>query len=287
MAYVTREYEGNVRYLPMLAAWSESSRGRASLGSAVLRVVDGKVTSFAGPRPGLTTDYGDLLSIGSGAVIPQLQIEVGARSPDGTGERTYLFPIVIGQLEEPRRPGIPIGVMLFDEFGGELLNNGAWAEVDNLDRRMTLQAEGETHEIDGVAGSMRLTTTFGGPQADKLAPVLTSMLLRDGSGRRLIERMQRDTSTRVIFAVFDDSLSEEKTSLRVRNGQFGEWITVPVAVKGYDELRGTIYEGELHLQQKGHYDLEVSVEDAWGNSTVALMSPVLVVVEGKARAVRH
>ena len=282
LAYVTPENDGNVQYLPMIATSSEGSGQHATLGSAVLRVVNGKVTSFAGPRAGLTTDYGETISLGSGAVIPRLVMESAI-----DGMRTYLGVSVIGQLEEPRRPGIPIGVALFDEFGGEILNNGVWAEVDNLDRRMTLKADGETHEIGGAPGRMRFSATFGGPQEDKLPPVLTSMLLRDRAGRRIIERVQRGTLTRVTFAVFDNGLIEGKTALRVRHGQFGEWIPVPLAIQGHEELRGTFYEGNLQLQEKGHYDLEVSVEDASGNSTVALLSPVLEVVEGKLRSVRR
>jgi hypothetical protein len=292
MAYVTREYGGTVQYLPGLTGGSRGAGQDAQTTTQPLRVTDRRMSTFAGATVPPTAYHGDLLSFGAGAVVPRLEIV-----PDGPTYR--LHPRLAGQLDETRKPGIPLGQQLVDDAGapvGEYVYFLAIG-VDDLDRKLTYTADGITHEIDGVVGRTWLTMRFGGPQTDKLAPQLTSLLLRDAAGRRQPEHITRDGLTRLTFSAHDsEALDEAKTTLRIRRTRHGEWTTLPLTVKGRDQgtpetlgrdPRGTIFEAELRLSDKGHYDLEMQVEDRSGNVTAVLMEPALAVVDGRGRAVRH
>jgi subtilisin family serine protease len=287
--YLTREYGGRiVQYLPKIVAGSDGSGQSARMTGAPLRAIDGKISSFAGNTPAPTNYHGDLLSFGAGAVVPQLEVVYL--------DRPNLHVRLLGQLDERRDPGIPLSGSLFNAAGIQTHDGEVLIPVD-LNQRMTYTADGETHEIDGVTGTTSFRTMFGGPQPDKFAPTLTSMQLRDANARRLPERVQRDKPTHIIFSAQDDALNESKTTLRIRTSLGGTWTTLPVTIQGRDtgtaetlghDPRGTIYEAVVSLAEKGHYDLEVSMEDLSGNTTTAVMSPAFVVVlDGKTRAVRH
>jgi subtilisin family serine protease len=287
--YLTREYAGfPVRYVPKVETSSQGRGLYSVMTSAPLRVVDGKVWTFPGDTPSPTAERaGDVLASGAGAVLPQLEILYQGK--------LLLHSRMVGQLDELYNGGLPLTGALYDGSGTAIENDGD-VTIDDLDHRVTYGAEGETHEIDGVAGRTSFRTTFGGPQFDKYGPVLTSLLLHDGIGRRLTDRVQRGAATYIAFSVLDDALDESKTTLRIRNSPNGAWTTLPVTVKGHDngtrqslghDPRGTLYESEVLLFDKGRYDLEVSTADNSGNTTTAVMSPVFVVVEGKGRAAGH
>jgi hypothetical protein len=231
-----------------------------------------------------TARPGEPLVFGRGSFIPIVSI--------ATGDRPVATVEFAGPLGE-RIAASTGSISLFTRQGSLIATGRDSVEIADLSTKPRIVAKADAQDVYGVAASARATITTGATLEDPIPPSLTSMMLLDGAGTRIVDRTTRGMVPRVRFSAVD--AADEALQARVRVRRLGEitWIDVPTVVSARDVSvdglgdppRGTIYEASLGLlaSSEGLYELELTVEDRAGNSTVTVLSPAIAVVDVERR----
>ncbi|MGK2857771.1 MAG: S8 family serine peptidase, partial [Thermoanaerobaculia bacterium] len=277
------------RYFPATRAESFGPARFGSMFSRHLRLLPGGVSSFDSVTPpptAYTAAAGKSLVFGAGSVTPKLEF-IGAANIIARIE-------LRGQLDELRVPA-ESRVALFASDGTLLAEGNTEVEIVDVMARPRLELEASTHEVYGHPGVTRMTGSFGAMEADPYPPTLTSMLLLDGDGSRLIDRARSGTAPRICFSANDLADEPAGVSLRYKRSDASAWTELPVQTVGRDyegvgrEPRGTIFEGDLRAlaASEGVYDLRIDIVDRAGNTTSVVSAPAIAIVDGRHRPVRR
>jgi subtilisin family serine protease len=269
-----------------------------------LRVIDGGVASFSSWTPSPTTFVAtpaDPLEFGLGPATPHLVFA-------GGGNSALAQAYFTGPLDEAVGTTTPPWFRLFDREGTEPRQEGeAQLTVDDLSRPARLEIEAFPGQGPPELGARTLLSArFGGPQADRLPPTLTSAAVLNARSQPA-NRLGHGETARLRFSAIDAAqdaapgrvkLDATKAWIRPTGG--AQWIALPVAVRDEDfvdpnvaarEPVGTIFESSLSAiaNEEGLFDLRITVEDASGNATETTFIAVFEVAPSQARrrSVRH
>jgi hypothetical protein len=264
------------------------SNGSATLESAPMRVVSGRIESFRG-RTAATPDSAGTLRLGSGPFAPRFTLEPWL--DDGT---LLLTSRSVGLLEEALWVG-GASRKLVDDAGNVIANGFITFDPQLLDRRLTFVQEETTHEVLGVPARTTLTATFGDANGDRAPPFLTSIAIVDESGQMIVERTPSTANARLLLSASDASLLEGRTSAGVRPFGGSSWTALSVVVTGhedgsFDELgrepRNGVRDRLAAPRQRLLRPRDPSQDSAGQVSTVRI-EPAFAVSGARARAVRH
>jgi subtilisin family serine protease len=231
-----------------------------------------------------TARPGEPLVFGRGSFIPIVSIV--------TGDRPVATVEFAGPLGEKIASSTG-SISLFTRQGSLISTGRDSVEIADMSTKPLIVARADAQEVLGVAASARATLTTGATLEDPIPPSLTSMILLDGAGMRIIDRTTRGMVPRIRFAASD--AADEALQSRVRFRRLGEipWTDVPTVVAARDlsvdglgdPPRGTLFEASLGLlaSSEGLYELEITVEDRAGNSAVTVLSPAIAVLDVERR----
>ncbi|HEU4887362.1 MAG TPA: S8 family serine peptidase, partial [Thermoanaerobaculia bacterium] len=151
--FLTPEQVGTTSFRTNLLASNDS----AYTITPALHAIDGKVVAFDTAALEPSAYRGELLSFGTGAVLPRMEAL-------SLGSRLVLYGYVRGQLEELITPFPPFHPRLYDDAGTLLSEGTVTVEIEALDhKKLTYTFSEPSHEIAGRPGTTTFTAVFGGP----------------------------------------------------------------------------------------------------------------------------
>ncbi|MBI2212317.1 MAG: S8 family serine peptidase [Acidobacteria bacterium] len=227
------------------------------------------------------------LLIGAGRVIPRLTF-VGAES----------VLVQVEYRDEVDSLVMPVasGMTLFDEAGAVIGSGNFEVALPPGPARSRVEAWAETRAVAGHRSKTSVSATFGASEVDPYPPTLTSFIVLDDLGKRLIDRTTRASAPTLRVSAIDVLEAPANAALRFRSEPDGAWKPIELSQVGVDvdadaghPPAGTIWEAKLLdvTAEDGLYDLEIVVSDAAGNSTTARIEPAIAVGPARSRPVRR
>ncbi|MBI2214758.1 MAG: S8 family serine peptidase [Acidobacteria bacterium] len=288
--YLGSSLDPGLEFPVRMSAVASTGNASESVVSKLIHRIGDAVRSFDSASPSPTTYEarpGETLVLGRGSVIPSVSVNAGERSSASVE--------FLGHLDESVSSA-SASISLFTRSGTLLGSGRSSVEIPDLAAKPTIVAQTSSQEIDGLQALARASIAVGSTTDDPIPPTLTSMILVDASGARIVERVTRGSVPRARFSAFDAGDAAPRTRVRFRRNGTVPWTEVPVVVVGHDPAseqaglpsRGTIYEaslGQLALTE-GIWDLEILVEDRAGNTTITELIPAISIVEGRKRPAR-
>jgi hypothetical protein len=270
-----------------------------------LRLVDGGVASFSSWSPAPTTFIAsptDRIEVGLGPAVPKLLF-------NGVASGAEVQAQFAGPLDETIVTAKPATFRLYDRDGRLQGEEGSGRlTIDDLGRPVRLEMEAfRTSDAAAHDKGTILSARFGGPQADRLPPSLTTLAVLDARSQPA-NRLDRGLPARLRFSAIDGAggsaapgrVKLDATKVWVRASGTAQWRPVSVVVREEDfadpnvsgrEPAGTIFESTLSevTAEAGVFDLRISVEDESANTTETtfLAAFEVTATPRRTRAVRH
>jgi hypothetical protein len=273
-----------------LSAVESEGSPEARVSSRLIRRSGDRVTCFDSATAAPTayeTRRGEPVVLGRGSVTPVVTVFAGER-PGATVE-------FIGQLDESVSSSSE-SISLFARTGTQLATGRNSVEIPNFATKPSLVARSGPYVVNGLPATSSATLSTGATTLDPLPPTLTSMILVDAAGVRIVDLATRGSAPRVRFSTFDASDETPSANVRFRRNGSVAWTESPAVIVGRDAPveglghapRGVVYEASLEAlaTAEGVYDLEIVVQDAAGNSNATLLEPAIAVADGRRRPAR-
>ena len=280
------------QFIPSVSAMTDTSPATRAMESRGIRLTELGASCYDEPtRPPTAweTALGESMIFDAGSVIPTLEFKT-------TNGKLLCTAVSRGQLDETIF--VRTAKLRHLSATGELLaEDNFQLDLGDPTVRTRIEYEAVTHELAGRSGITFMTSTLGATPADTLPPSLTSMIMVQEDGTRLLDRTRAGSAPLIRFSAIDVDREAAEVILRYRRTGSETWLDLPVRTTGYDypseglghEPRGTSFEGELLelASSEGMYDLRYDLVDGAGNTTTVIGTDAILVTSERLRPVRR
>jgi subtilisin family serine protease len=270
-------------------------------GIAFIVVTDG-ITQYTTPLLRVIDDK--LVSVGAGSVLPwtysgsTYEYGLGPRfplsifvTPAGT-TRVSLSTEITGPLGESRiieRTGTSTAI--FDPAGNRILSSGYSTSIDltTLRGKYRIEVANQGTLVPTVSKTTTATMNVDSSQPDYFPPLLTTMMLLDGSGT-LVTRLEPHGSGSLLFSAADfiaSTSSSGRTYQQIRGDATKAWyrfagetawrpLTTTQVTEDTVHGAGILYRtdlGTITNIDRALVDLKFDLADVTGNTTTVTMVP--------------
>ncbi|HEX3067937.1 MAG TPA: hypothetical protein VHX14_05135, partial [Thermoanaerobaculia bacterium] len=253
----------------------------------LLRVIDDKLVSVGGGSVLPWTYSGSTYEYGLGPRFP-LSIFV---TPAGT-PRVSLSTEITGPLGESRiTDRVGTSTAIFDAAGNKILNSGYSTSIDFTapHGKYRIEVANQGMLVPGVSKTTTATMNVDSSQPDYFPPLLTTMMLLDGSGT-LVTRLEPHGSGSLLFSAADFIASTSvsgRTYQQIRGDATKAWyrlagetvwrpLTATQVTEDTVHGAGILYRADLHSItniDRALVDLKFDLADITGNTTTVTMAP--------------